>query len=46
MSITTTFLTRQQLRAQGYTVERIREEIGRGQLERVIRGWYCRPGAS
>jgi very-short-patch-repair endonuclease len=40
-----TFLTRQQLRAQGYTVERIRADIEAGLLERVIRGWYCRPGA-
>ena len=39
------FLTTDQLRAQGYTVERIRAEIGAGVLERVIRGWYCRPGA-
>ena len=39
------FLTTAELRAQGYTVERIRAEIGAGVLERVIRGWYCRPGA-
>ena len=39
------FLTTDELRAQGYTVERIRAEIGAGVLERVIRGWYCRPGA-
>lgn len=39
------FLTTGELRAQGYTVERIRAEIAAGVLERVIRGWYCRPGA-
>jgi very-short-patch-repair endonuclease len=39
------FLTTDELRAQGYTAQRIRTEIGAGVLERVIRGWYCRPGA-
>jgi very-short-patch-repair endonuclease len=39
------FFTTEELRAQGYTVERIRAEIAAGILERVIRGWYCRPGA-
>ena len=39
------FLTTADLRATGYTVERIRAEIASGVLERVIRGWYCRPGA-
>jgi very-short-patch-repair endonuclease len=39
------FVTTEELRAQGYTVERIRAEIAAGVLERVIRGWYCRPGA-
>lgn len=39
------FLTTDELRAQGYSVERIRAEIAAGVLERVIRGWYCRPGA-
>ena len=38
------FLTTDELRAQGYTVERIRAEIGAGVLEGVIRGWCCRPG--
>jgi very-short-patch-repair endonuclease len=38
------FSTTAELRADGYTVERIRAEIGAGVLERVIRGWYCRPG--
>lgn len=40
------FFTREELRAQGYTVDRIRDEIAAGLLERVIRGWYCRPGAN
>lgn len=39
------FFTTDELRAEGYTVDRIRAEIGQGVLERVIRGWYCRPGA-
>ncbi|MBW4042327.1 MAG: hypothetical protein HIU86_09400 [Acidobacteria bacterium] len=39
------FLTTDELRAEGYDVERIRAEIAGGALERVIRGWYCRPGA-
>lgn len=39
------FVTRADLRAAGYTVARIRTEIALGLLERVIRGWYCRPGA-
>ncbi|MGN6443872.1 DUF559 domain-containing protein [Amnibacterium sp.] len=39
------FLTTAELRAQGYDIDRIRAEIAGGRLERVIRGWYCRPGA-
>jgi very-short-patch-repair endonuclease len=39
------FFTTDELRAEGYTIERIRAEIGAGVLERVIRGWYCKPGA-
>jgi very-short-patch-repair endonuclease len=39
------FFTTTELKPQGYTVERIRSEIALGLLERVIRGWYCRPGA-
>jgi very-short-patch-repair endonuclease len=39
------FFTTDELRAAGYDVERIRAEIAAGALERVIRGWYCRPGA-
>lgn len=39
------FLTTDELRAEGYTIERIRAEIAAGALERVIRGWYCRQGA-
>lgn len=38
------FLTTADLRAAGCTVEQIRAEIAAGLLERVIRGWYCRPG--
>ena len=39
------FFTTAELRAEGYTLERVRAEVGAGALERVIRGWYCRPGA-
>lgn len=42
---TALFLTTADLRAMGYTIERIRAEIALGLLERIIRGWYCRPGA-
>lgn len=45
MNASSYFLTTSDLRRLGYTVERIRAEIALGLLERVIRGWYCRPGA-
>jgi len=38
------FLTTAELRAQGHTVGSLRREIEAGRLERVIRGWYARPG--
>lgn len=45
MDVASSFLTTADLRRLGYTIERIRAEIALGLLERVIRGWYCRPGA-
>ncbi len=38
-------VTTAQRHVMGYTLARIRAEVGAGLLERVIRGWYCRPGA-
>lgn len=36
--------TTDELRAAGHTVASVRSAIAGGQLERVIRGWYCVPG--
>jgi len=36
--------TTEELRAGGHTIASIRVAIGAGNLERIIRGWYCVPG--